>query len=44
MGTPDGVSQVRGLAVAAADQEMILGSAALRLLDGSTQVGARAFA
>jgi aminocarboxymuconate-semialdehyde decarboxylase len=44
MGTPDGVSQVRGLAVAAADQETILGGAALRLLDGSAQVGARAFA
>ena len=45
MGTPDGVSQVRGLAVAAADQETILGGAALRLLDpSSSQAAARAFA
>jgi len=35
MGTPDGVSQVRGLSIAAADQETILGGAARRLLGTS---------
>jgi aminocarboxymuconate-semialdehyde decarboxylase len=45
MGMPDGVSQVRGLSVSAADQAKILGGAALALLGGSgDKAAARAFA
>jgi aminocarboxymuconate-semialdehyde decarboxylase len=45
MGTPDGVSQVRRLSIAPADQEMILSGAALGLLGANgVQAGARAFA
>ena len=44
MGTPDGVSQVRGLSIAATDQKAILGGAALGLLGRSdAEAGARAF-
>jgi aminocarboxymuconate-semialdehyde decarboxylase len=44
MGTPDGVSQVRGLSIAPAEQATILGAAALGLLGGSgAAAGARAF-
>jgi aminocarboxymuconate-semialdehyde decarboxylase len=44
MGTPDGVSQVRGLSVAAADQDAVLGGTALGLLGGSgAEAVARAF-
>jgi aminocarboxymuconate-semialdehyde decarboxylase len=45
MGMPDGVSQVRGLSVAIADQDAVLGGTALGLLRGSgTEASARAFA